>query len=140
MRKQVVLLGAILIAMVTFSSCKKQDEATKPLSEKLFGRWSVEKVVTTTQTGTGPQSTTQNYQSSDYMDFRKSENNDVEVKLGANTSLGTFTTTVDQTLYLTLSGKSLVCQMDQITDSKAQFTGTVTGSNPKVTETYYLYR
>lgn len=140
MRKQVVLLGAILIAMVTLGSCKKQDEATKPLSEKLFGRWSVEKVVTTTQTGTGTQSATQNYQSSDYMDFRKSENNDVEVKLGANTSLGSFNTTVDHTLYLTISGKSLVCQMDQITDSKAQFTGTVTGSNPKVTETYYLYR
>ncbi|WP_343535056.1 hypothetical protein [Pedobacter sp.] len=140
MKKQVVLLGAILIALVTFGSCKKQDEATKPLSEKLFGKWMVEKIVTTTETETGPKSVTQNYQSSDYMDFRKSENNDVEVKLGANTSLGTFVTTVDQTLNLTISGKSLVCRMDEITNSKAQFTGTVTGSNPKVTETYYLYR
>jgi len=140
MKKQVVLLGAILIAMITFSSCKKQDEATKPLSEKLFGKWTVEKIATTTETETGPRTVTQNYQSSDYMDFRKSENNDVEVRLGTNTSLGTFTTTVDQTLYLTISGKSLVCKMDEISNNKAQFTGTVTGSNPKVVETYYLYR
>jgi hypothetical protein len=141
MKKQVVLLAALIVALISFGSCKKQDDENKPLSEKLFGKWTVEKIVVNTQNSNGTAiSTTTNFGPTDYMDFKKTENLDVEVKLGQNTSLGTYTTTVYQTMFLTLSTKSLACTIDNISSNKLQFTGTVTNATVPTTETYYLYR
>jgi hypothetical protein len=140
MKRQLVCLGAVLALMITFTACKKQSEETKPLSAKILGKWTVEKIQVATVQETGTTTTTTNYQSSDYMDFKNNTNNDVELKLASNTILGTFTTTIGDALFLRFATKGLDCKVDQISENKFQFTGTVVGSNPKVTETYYLYR
>ncbi|TKC07940.1 hypothetical protein FA048_12300 [Pedobacter polaris] len=137
MKKQLLFAGTILLFVASFTSCKKQDEATKPLKSKMIGKWQVNKIDITTA---GAETVTKTYAASDYMDFKNNETDDVELSLGAERSLGTFNVTVGDVIYLNFTAKDLDCTLTTITENKFQFTGTVVGSNPKITETYYLSR
>ncbi|MBB2143888.1 hypothetical protein GM921_00190 [Pedobacter sp. LMG 31464] len=137
MKKRLVLAGTILLFIAGFSACKKQDEATKPLRAKMVGKWQVNKIDVTTA---GSATITTTYAATDYLDFKDNESDDFELGLGSNRSVGTFGARVGDEFYMDFSSKDLDCTVSAITTNKFQFTGTVVGSNPKVTETYYLSR
>jgi len=137
MRKQLLLTGTILLFLASFTACKKETDATKPLRSKILGKWQVNKIDVTTA---GSATITTNYTSSDYMDFKDNTNDDFELGLGTNRQVGRFTSSIDNSLFLDFSAKDLDCDVTTISDNQLQFTGTVVGSNPKVTETYYLSR
>jgi hypothetical protein len=141
MKKRLVLASMILLFVASFSACKKQDEETKPLREKMLGKWQVNKIDITTYTSDGKSATVStSYAPTDYIDFKNNESDDFELGLGNTRSVGTFTSSVDNTFYLDFSSKDLMCGPPLITVNQLQFTGTVVGANPKVTETYYLSR
>jgi hypothetical protein len=141
MKKKLALATMILLFTASFIGCKKQDEETKPLRSKILGRWQVNKIEVTTTLENGPNTVTTNYGASDYIDFKDNSSDDVEVSLGINNRfLGAFSTGINNTLFLSFSQRKLDCTVTTITDRQFQFTGTVTGSNPKITETYYLSR
>jgi hypothetical protein len=138
MKKQLLFAVTILLLVASFSACKKQDEATKPLRSKMIGKWRVNKIDVTTA---GSVTVSTPYTAEDYMDFRDNTNDDVELGLGTNRSLGTFGTTIDESkFYLDFSAKDLDCKVTTVTTNQFQFTGTVVGSNPVRTETYFLSR
>ena len=137
MKTQLLFSGIILLFIASFTACKKQDEATKPLRAKMLGKWQVNKIEVTT---VGSPTITTNYAASDYMDFKENENDDFELGLGTNRAVGTYNSSIDNSFYLDFSSKDLDCKVNTITANQFQFTGTVVGSNPKVTETYYLSR
>lgn len=136
MKKRLLFAGTLVLFIATFNACKKQDEATKPLRDKLVGKWQVNKVQTVNGTS-DPVSVS--YTSSDYMDFKESSN-DFELSLGTNRSIGTYSSTLGDMLYLDFTTKDLDAKVNVISNNQLQFTGTVVGSNPKITETYYLSR
>lgn len=138
MKKQLVFGAIILLFITSFTACKKQDEATKPLRAKMIGKWRVNKIDITI-VGSDPISTT--YGAADYIDFKDNTSDDVELGLGSNRSLGTFGSTIDDSkFYLDFSSKDLDCKVSTITTNEFEFTGTVVGSNPTITETYFLSR
>ncbi|RZL34565.1 MAG: hypothetical protein EOP00_31400 [Pedobacter sp.] len=138
MKKQLLFAVTILLLVVGFSACKKQDEATKPLRLKMIGKWRVNKIDVTTA---GSVTVSTAYTVEDYMDFKDSPNDDVELGLGSNRSLGTFGSTIDDSkFYLDFSAKDLDCKVNILTPNQFEFTGTVVGSNPTRTETYFLTR
>lgn len=138
MKKQLVFGAIILLFITSFTACKKQDEATKPLKAKMIGKWSVNKIEVAIA-GSDPISST--YGADDYMDFKDNTNDDVELGLGPNRSLGTFGSTIDDgKFYLDFATKDLDCKVTTITTNQFEFTGTVVGSNPTRTETYFLSR
>lgn len=141
MKKRLVLAGTILLFIAGFTACKKQDEATKPLRAKMIGKWQVNKIDVTTSVTNGEATTvTTTYAATDYLDFKDNESDDFELGLGSNRSVGTFGARIGDEFYMDFSSKDLDCKVTTITTNKFQFTGTVVGSNPKVTETYYLSR
>ena len=137
MRKQLLIAGTILLFVASFTACKKETDATKPLRSKILGKWQVNKIDVTTA---GSATITTNYTSSDYMDFKDNSNDDFELGLGTNRQVGRFSSSIDNSLFLDFSSKDLDCDVTTISDNQLQFTGTVVGSNPKITETYYLSR
>jgi len=141
MKKRLLVAGTILLFIAGFSACKKQDEATKPLRAKMVGKWQVNKIDVTTAITNGETTTvTTNYGATDYLDFKDNESDDFELSLGSNRSVGTYNSRVGDVFYMDFSSKDLDCKVNAVTQNQFQFTGTVVGSNPKVTETYYLSR
>lgn len=136
--KAKLLLGATLLFFIaSFTACKKQDEATKPLRAKMLGKWQVNKIDVTIA---GSATVSTSYAANDYMDFKDNTNDDFELSLGSNRSVGSYSSTIDNNFYLDFSSKDLDCVVTTITPNQFQFTGTVVGSNPKQTETYFLSR
>ncbi|MDQ7948950.1 MAG: hypothetical protein REI78_15495 [Pedobacter sp.] len=141
MKKQFVVASLILLFVASFTACKKQDEETKPLRSKMLGKWQVNKIDVTTYTEAGvPTTVSTTYAATDYIDFKDNESDDFELGLGANRSVGNYSSGTNNSFYLDFSAKDLDCNVNTISASQFQFTGTVVGSNPKVTETYYLSR
>lgn len=141
MKKQLFLASMILLFVAAFTACKKQDEETKPIREKMIGKWQVNKIdVTTYVEGSTPSTVSTTYASTDYIDFKNNESDDFELSLGNTRSVGSFSSSVDNSIYLDFPSKDLDCTVTTISPNQFQFTGTVVGSNPKITETYYLSR
>ena len=138
MKKQFLFGATFLLLIIAFASCKKQDEATRPIRSKMIGKWQVNKIDVTTA---GTATITTEYSANDYIDFKDNVDDDFEMSLGSQRYVGSFSSLIDNSLYLDFSSsRDLECNVDVITPNQFQFTGTVVGSNPKVTETYYLSR
>lgn len=137
MKKRLLFIGTIVLFVAIFTACKKETDATKPLRSKILGKWQVTKIDVTTA---GSATITTNYAASDYMDFKDNSNDDFELGLGTNRQVGRYASSIDNSLYLDFSAKDVDCKVTTVTDNQLQFTGTVVGSNPKITETYYLSR
>ena len=142
MKQKLVLAGMMLFVIAGFSACKKQNEATEPLRTKMLGKWRVNKIDFTTYSSSGtPTTTTTTYAATDYVDFKDTENDDVELSLGSNNrSSGTFKVRINDSFFLDFSAKDLECTTTVIGDNEFRFTGSVVGATDRATETYYLSR
>lgn len=141
MKKRLFLASMLLLFVAAFTACKKQDEETKPIRTKMIGKWRVNKIdVNTYVDGDVPTTVSTTYAPTDYMDFKDNESDDFELSLGSTRSAGNFSSSIDNSIYLDFPSKDLDCTVNTISPNQFQFTGTVVGSNPKVTETYYLSR
>ncbi len=140
MERRLLVAGILLFFIASFTACKKQDEETKPLRSKILGKWQVNKIDVITYTSGTPSTVSTSYTASDYIDFKNNESDDVEFGLKSNQTIGSFSTNSANGLFIHFSSKDLECVVNTITDNQFQFTGTVAGSNPRVTETYYLSR
>jgi len=129
-----VLVTALLLL---FSSCKKQDEGTKPLKSKMAGKWEITKVETAIA-GSAP--TTATGSSGDYVDFKSGEDDIVEVNLSPSLQSGTYSVTVGNSFFMTLGGKLYSCSPTVIDDNKFEFTATEQEATPSVVKKYFLTR
>jgi hypothetical protein len=141
MKRSLLFASTILLFVISFTACKKDDESTKPLRTKIIGKWKVDKVdVTTYSNVEAPVIVSTNYGAADYIDFKDNTSDDVELGLGSSRQVGTFAVYLEDSFFIDFSSKDLSCVINVLNDNKLQFTGTVVGANPKVTETYYLSR
>jgi len=143
MKIKLTMIAALLLITGGISGCKKEGELDKPLKERMMGRWQVEKIETTSYNASGAVALTETkmYGTADYIDFKSNKEDEVEMNLGTgNRFIGNYVVTMFGTFNVALSNKLLTATVDNLTDSDFKFTATRDGSNPKVTETYYLHR
>jgi len=141
MKKKLTTAVLFLLLVTGIAACKKQDSNTTIV--KIGGKWQVTKIETKVYDANGgvTSSNTVEYNpSSDYLDFKSTENNDFEMSLAGTISSGNYVTFVGTAFNIKLASKLLVCTTEVLDDNTFQFTATVDQSNPKVTETYYLKR
>lgn len=130
MKRKLSLGFVLLLIVASISACKKQDEATKPLKEKMIGRWQVTKIET--------DGMAVDYTPSDYIDFKSNNEDEVEFNLEGDRYLGNYVVMIGDVFHIVLSNKTLICKSDNISASEFKFTGKVEGTG--ATETYYLRR
>lgn len=142
MKRKLFAVAALLVIIASIAACKKED--TNTFKAKISGRWQVTKVERKTYDSSGAtvvSTVTTPYTTSDYMDFKNNENDEVELNLGTgNRIVGNYVIMMGSSFNISLSSKLLYCSSDNLSDTAFQFTGTVDKSSPKVTETYYLTR
>ena len=88
----------------------------------------------------GTQMTSYTGVAADFFEFRNDENDQVEVNIGTERTLGNYAVLVTPEINLLLSGKLLNAAVSTITDNKFEFTATVNGSSPKEIRKYFLTR
>lgn len=138
MKKQLTFATMLLFIMAGIATgCKKETGADRSLKKKIEGKWQISKIETTIE---GTAMTTYPGIPADFFEFRNDDNDQVEVSIGAQRTLGTYATLANDDLNLSLSGKILKSVVNTITDNKFEFTSTVEGSSPKEVRKYYLSR
>lgn len=134
MKRTITSIAVVLLIFTTILACKKEDTDSQKF--KMTGRWQVSKIETTINGVT----TTANYGSDDYMDFKNNTEDEVEVKLGSVTTKGNYLVMVDGSFNLSFNNELLYCTTQNISDTNFQFTGSVDKSTTGMTKTYYLIR
>lgn len=138
MKKQITLVAMVLLIIAGIGTgCKKETGVARPLKKKIEGKWQIAKIETTIA-GTAP--ITYIGVAGDFFEFRNDENDQVEVNVGANRTLGTYAVLATDDFNLSLSGKLLNCSVTTINDNKLEFTAVVSGSSPAETRKYFLTR
>jgi hypothetical protein len=132
--KPVLFLSVILLLI---TSCKKQDDATRPLKTKMVGKWQISKVETTIS---GATPTTVNGGGNDYVDFKSGEDDIVEINLAPSLQSGTYSVTVGNTFFISMGGKLYQCAPTVIEDNKFEFNAAEEKSSPSVVKKYFLTR
>ncbi len=130
MKTQITL--TLLLIVSAFTACKKE----KGTQVEIAGKWQVTKVETTT----GSATVTYTGTASDYIEFRRNDNNELVVKLGDLNTIGSYYMLVNNDIKFGYNGKNRAGKVTTINGSKLEFNGTVEGSSPVVTEKYYLSR
>ncbi|WP_162618763.1 hypothetical protein [Pedobacter yulinensis] len=139
MKQKLTLIAFFALFLTGFSACKKEEFSEKPLKYKMFGKWQVEKI---TRAVTGQAPVTENYNApGDYIDFRENDDDDFEQSLDGDRAIGTWTVNIDDSFVLRYSFGSLSAKLDNISESRFQFTGTTRNAQGQTeTHTYYLKR
>ncbi|EDM34595.1 hypothetical protein PBAL39_23978 [Pedobacter sp. BAL39] len=135
MKQQITFALTLFLMIAGFSSCKKEDQNSN--KSKLTGTWKVSRIETM-----APGTETTNYTgvSSDSFEFRSNDEDEVVANLKSTSSVGNYTVLEGTGLNMTIFGKVIVGDISTITDTDLVYRGTVQGSSPVITETYYFTR
>lgn len=129
MKKQITI--ALLLIISAFAACKK-DEGPQVDIE---GTWNVSKVETTIA---GSPAVIYTGTSSDNIEFRRNEQNEMVVHLNSVSAIGNYFVLVNDGIRFNYSGKTRAGQITTLTANKLEFSVTVEGVTPATTEKYYL--
>ena len=142
MKRQITLLSLLLIVATTIISCKKD---TTSLKAQMLGRWKLDRIVTTGYTA---EETLKNPRrvngditygtTSDYVDYKPTNDDVVEVSLSGNRNQGTYVILYSNQFTMDLEDGSNFCTVNTITENKFQFTAKIDKTN--VVKVYYLSR
>jgi hypothetical protein len=135
MKKQITFAVTLLLIVVAAAGCQKDEETS--LKKDLTGKWLVAKIETTIQ---GSATVTYTGVSSDYFEFRNNEEDEVVINLNASNYIGNYVVLDGDLLNVSYNGKLRTTKVTTISATKLEFSGTVEGSSPAVTEKYYLTR
>ena len=135
MKQQITFALTLFLMIAGFSSCKKEDQNSN--KSKLTGTWKVARIETM-----APGTETTNYTgvSADSFEFRSNDEDEVVANLKSTSSVGNYTVLEGTGLNMTIFGKVIVGDISTLTDTDLVYRGTVQGSSPVTTETYYFTR
>ncbi|WP_231425080.1 MULTISPECIES: hypothetical protein [Pedobacter] len=148
MKKQITLLSLLLVFTAVLFSCKKDDSSVKA---RVTGRWSVTKIdvsgYTTADTQSDPSKVngTITGLSGDYMDFKADNDDQVELSIKGNRTIGTYIGTYAkigqdavETINMSFAEGNFYCIVDVLTSNKLQITAKLDKTN--VVKVFYLTR
>lgn len=131
--KNRLLLAGLCLLFISIASCKKEDPDS--LRAQIVGKWRVEQITTTV----GSKTTTITYGSSDYLELRNSETDDVELVLNGVKNIGRFSSGLND-IFIDLTDKDLRCIVQEVTPNRLRFTATREQTEEPGTEVYVLSR
>jgi hypothetical protein len=142
MKRQITILSLLLLITTTIISCKKDDTSLKA---QMLGKWSLSKIVTSGYTADetlkDPKKVngTVNYgTTSDYVDYKSNNDDQVELSLSGNRTIGTYIIIYSDQFSMDLNDGLNYCKVNSISANQFQFTSKIDKTN--VTKVYYLTR
>ncbi len=134
MKKQITIIGLLLIATTALFSCKKDETSLKA---RIMGKWTVNKIEVSGNTNTSFNGTF-NYTRDDYMDFKSNNDDQVELGLTNQRTIGTYSTSLGNEFWMVFPEGTSYCTVANITGTQFQFTAKIDKTN--IVKTYYLTR
>ncbi len=133
MKKQIALLSSLLMLTVILFSCKKDTESLKA---RMMGKWTVNKIVVSGYAETAKNGTF-DYTSSDYMDFKSNDDDQVELSLKGQNTIGTYVSTGED-FNMSFPEGAFYCTVNSLSNNQFQFTAKIDKTN--VIKVFYLSR
>lgn len=142
MKRQITILSLFLLIASTMVSCKKDDTSLKA---QMMGRWTLNRIVTTGYTAEDtlkdPKKVNGDVKygtTSDYIDYKSNDDDQVELSLSGNRTIGTYLIIYSDQFTMDLNDGMNYCKVNSITPNKLEFTAKIDKTN--VTKVYYLTR
>jgi len=134
MKRQITFLSLFFLAIATLISCKKDETSLKA---RIMGKWTVNKIEVTGNTNESLNGTF-NYTINDYMDFKSNEDDQVELSLTNQRTIGTYTASLGNDFGMVFPEGTSYCTASVLTGTQLQFTAKIDKTN--IVKKYYLTR
>jgi len=134
MKKQITFLSLFVLVTASLISCKKD---TTSLKARIVGKWIVNKIEVSGNTSSSANGTF-NYTNSDYIDFKSNDDDQVELGLTNQRTIGTYETTLDSQFSMVFPEGASYCTVNSLSDTNFQFTAKIDKTN--IVKVYYLSR
>jgi len=140
MKRKITSLALLLVVTTAFISCKKDETSLKA---RMMGKWMISKIevsgYTAAETLSDPTKVngTINYGTGgDYVDFKSNNDDQVELSLKGNRTIGTYIIIYSDQFTMDLNDGQNYARVNNLTTTQFQFTSKIDKTN--VTKVYYL--
>ena len=140
MKRQITFLSLLLVLATTLFSCKKDETSVKA---RMMGKWSVAKIETSGYTAADLAGDPTKINgtitglSADYMDFKSNNDDQIELSIKGNRTIGTYIGT-GEAFNMTFAEGDYYCTVNNLSSTQFQFTAKLDKTN--VVKVYYLTR
>jgi len=135
MKRQITILSLLLLVTSSIISCKKDDTSLKA---QMLGRWTLNKIVTTGYTDEKLNGEVTYGKTTDYIDFKSNNDDQVELSLSGNRTIGEYVIIYSDQFSMSINDGLNYCKINSITANKLEFTAKIDKTN--VTKVYSLSR
>ncbi|MGN7988331.1 hypothetical protein ACTJKC_13370 [Pedobacter sp. 22226] len=135
MKKQITILSLLMLFTSILISCKKDETSLKA---QMMGRWTLNRIVTTGYTDDKLNGDVNYGKTTDYIDYKSNNDDQVELSLSGNRTIGTYVIIYSDQFSMDINDGLNYCKINSISQNKLQFTAKVDKTN--VTKVYYLTR
>ncbi|WP_157255386.1 hypothetical protein [Pedobacter sp. Leaf216] len=135
MKRQITILSLLLLVASSIISCKKDDTSLKA---QMLGRWTLNKIVTTGYTDDKLNGAVTYGKTTDYIDFKSNNDDQVEISLSGNRTIGEYVIIYSDQFSMSINDGLNYCKINSINANKLEFTAKIDKTN--VTKVYSLSR
>lgn len=135
MKKQITFAFIALFILTGLSSCQK--DGGSEVVKGIVGQWKVSKIE---KTVAGAAMETYTGLPADYVEFRRTQEDELYVNLNGINYVGTYVVLEGKLLNFTYNGKLRTSKITTLSDNMLEFTAKVDGEAIETTEKYYLTR
>jgi hypothetical protein len=125
MKFKLTMLSLLCLFTISFIACKKDTTSTKAV---MTGRWNINKIVVS-GSATATENGTFNYTASDYIDFKDTNDDKVELTLNGQTKLGTYSVYVGESFTMVFADGTYYCTVNSLSQNSFQFTAKLDKAN-----------
>jgi len=134
MKKQITILSLLFLATTALFSCKKDDSSLKA---RIVGKWTVNKIEVSGNTNESLNGTF-TYTINDYMDFKSNDDDQVELGLSNQRTIGSYIISMGQDFSMVFPEGTSYCTVSTLSGTQLQFTAKIDKTN--IVKKYYLTR
>ena len=134
MKRQITFLGMLMLVTATLFSCKKDETSLKA---RIMGKWTVNKIEVSGNTNQALNGTF-NYTMNDYLDFKANDDDQVELSLNNQRTIGTYTASLGDDFNMVFPEGASYCTVSTLSGTQLQFTAKIDKTN--IVKKYYLTR
>lgn len=134
MKKQITSLSLFFLAIIALISCKKDDTSLKA---RITGKWTVTKIEVSGNTNESLNGTF-TYSINDYLDFKSDDDDQVELSLSNQRTIGNYITSLGNDFSMVFPEGTSYCTASVLTGTQLQFTAKIDKTN--IVKKYYLTR
>jgi len=134
MKRQITFLGLLMLVTATLFSCKKDETSLKA---RIMGKWTVNKIEVSGNSSQALNGTF-NYTMNDYIDFKSNQDDQVELSLTNQRTIGTYTASLGNEFGMVFPEGSSYCTVSTLSSTQLEFAAKIDKTN--IVKKYYLTR